>query len=291
MGSRFSKAGWLLRSAILFCTNFVAIQLAIAEEKTPLSGDAAKLYQQAHDTGRYSAAASRLKPEIRPTSDGKSYVLVWKASKSPEKWIVSLHGAGRPAKGFATDDLAIWQPHLKDRDVGLVCLQWWLGKGDTPKSFYSPTEIYREIDIALQQLKVKAGTAMLHGFSRGGANTYAVAALDAGRGKRYFSLIVASSGGVSLDYPPNRALLNGDYGDHALKGTRWVTVAGARDPNVDRDGIAGMRHTAEWLRGQGAVVVESIEDQNAGHGALHTNPKNTRRALDLFLNGKTSSEG
>jgi hypothetical protein len=62
-------------------------------------------------------------------------------------------------------------------------------------------------------------------------------ALDAGRGKHYFSLAVASSGGISLDYPPNREILNGDYGDHPLKGTRWVTVAGARDQNPDRDGI------------------------------------------------------
>jgi hypothetical protein len=27
---------------------------------------------------------------------------------------------------------------------------------------------------------------MLHGFSRGSANTYAIAAIDAGRGRRYF---------------------------------------------------------------------------------------------------------
>jgi hypothetical protein len=284
MSSRILNPSWLLLVAAALLTQVNTIQIAIADDDPHLTGDAAKLYKQAEDNGRFSAAAARLKPEIRPTSDNKSFVVIWKASQTPKKWIASLHGAGRPAKGFATDDLAIWQPHLKDRDVGLVCLQWWLGNGDSPKSFYSPTEIYREIDGALQQLNVKPGAAMLHGFSRGGANAYAVAALDAGRGKHYFSLIVASSGGVSLDYPPIRSLLNGDFGEHPLKGTRWVTVAGARDPNPDRDGIAGMRRTAEWLRGQAAVVVESIEDPNAGHGALHVYPKNTQRVLDLFLN-------
>jgi hypothetical protein len=255
----------------------------IAAEQSSLKGAAAKLYQQAKDTGHWYAAAAKLHPDILPTSDGKSFLAIWKSSKSPTKWIVSLHGAGRPAKGFATDDLAIWHPHLKDRDVGLVCLQWWLGKGDGPDDFYSPREIYREVDLALQQLKVKPGAAMLEGFSRGGANSYAVMALDAGRGKHYFSLAVASSGGISLNYPPNREILNGDYGDHPLKGTRWVTVAGGHDQNPDRDGIPGMKRTASWLRDQDAIVVESIEDQNAGHGALHLNPKNASRVLDLFL--------
>lgn len=125
---------------------------------------------------------------------------------------------------------------------------------------------------------------MLHGFSRGSANSYAVAALDAGRGKRYFSLAVASSGGVNLDYPPTRAILAGAFGDHPLRGTRWITVAGAHDPEPDRSGIPGMKRTAAWLREQGATVIETIEDPDEGHGALQRNPKNARRVLDLFLN-------
>jgi len=131
---------------------------------------------------------------------------------------------------------------------------------------------------------VQSGTVMLHGFSRGSANSYAVAALDAGRGKRYFSLAVASSGGVNLDYPPTRAILAGAFGDHPLRGTRWITVAGARDPEPDRSGIPGMKRTTAWLREQGATVIETIEDPAEGHGALQRNPKNVRRVLDLFLN-------
>lgn len=146
--------------------------------------------------------------------------------------------------------------------------------------------MYREIDLVLQSLGVKPGAVMLHGFSRGSANSYAVAALDFGRGKKYFSLAVASSGGVALDYPPTRALLSGAYGERPLAGTHWITAAGARDPNPDRDGITGMRRTAEWLKDQGATVVESIEDQTSGHGALVLNPQNAKRVLDLFF--KTS---
>ena len=243
-----------------------------------LTGCAAELYQKAQ-RGKWFAEAMKWNPDILPTSDGKSFLVVWKAQAKPRRWIVSLHGS----EGFATDDLAIWHPHLKGRDVGIVCLQWWLGEGDRIGSYYTPEQIYREIDNALQRIGVDPGAAMLHGFSRGSANSYAVMALDAGRGRRFFRLAVASSGGVSLDYPPTQAILAGRYGKDALKGTRWITAAGARDPHPDRDGISGMRRTAAWLKEQGAVVLHAVEDPEEGHGALVRNPANARRVLDLFF--------
>lgn len=266
------------------CVLALVSQLAFSvSADSSLSGTAASLYRKAKDESRWFAKAEALHTEVRPTSDGMSFFVVWRASPAPAKWIVSLHGAGQPAKGFATDDLAIWAPHLKDRNVGLVCLQWWLGQGDGIESFYTPVEINREIDRVLRDLHVKAGNVMLHGFSRGAANAYAVAALDAGRGRHNFSLIVASSGGYAADYPPNRGIVNGELGDHPLKGTRWITVARARDPNPQRDGIEGMRRTARWLKEQGAVVLESIEDPKFGHGALQLNPQNATHVLDIFL--------
>lgn len=250
--------------------------------RTALAGPAAELFRKAQQ-GKWYARARELHPDIVPTSDGRSFLVVWRASANPGRWIVSLHGSN----GFATDDLAIWHPSVKDRGVGLVCVQWWLGEGDGRKSYLAPEEIYREVDALLRKLEVRPGTAMLHGFSRGAANSYAVMALDAGRGRHYFSLAVASSGGVAIDYPPTRSIVSGAYGEHPLRGTRWVTCAGDRDGNPDRDGIPGMRRTAAWLREQGAVVVESIEDPREGHGALHRNPGNARRVLGLFLAGRT----
>jgi hypothetical protein len=245
-----------------------------------LTGPAAELYRQAQ-SGHAFKEAAKLKPEILPASDAKSFVVVWKPVQSPKRWIVSLHGT----KGFATDDLAIWHPHLKGRDAGLVCLQWWLGSDDsTTSAYYTPPQIYHEIEIVLKKLGANPGSVMLHGFSRGSANSYAVAALDAGRGGHYFSLAVASSGGVAVNYPPTRAILDGEYGPRPLQGTRWITVAGGRDANPDRDGIPGMKRTAEWLKEQGAEVLLRIEDPGEGHGALQRNAKNARQVLDLFLN-------
>jgi hypothetical protein len=90
--------------------------------------------------------------------------------------------------------------------------------------------------------------------------------------------------GVATDFPPTRAILAGAFGDHPLRGTRWVTAAGARDQNPDRDGIPAMKRTAAWLEEQGATVIERIEDPAEGHGALQRNAANARHALDIFLN-------
>lgn len=266
----------------IISATFIALMLSwqsVSANQATLTGHSEEVYRQAK-SGRWFADAAMLNPDILPTSDGQSFIVVWKATeKKPKRWIVSLHGT----HGFATDDLAIWYPHLKKRDVGLVSVQWWKGTGDTPLSYYTPMQIYREIDIALQKLGVQPGMVMLHGFSRGSANSYAVVALDAGRGRHYFSLAVASSGGVSLDYPPTRAILAGAFGDQPLRNTRWITAAGAHDPNPDSSGIPGMKQTAAWLREQGAIVIETIEDPDEGHGALLRNAKNARRVLDSFL--------
>jgi hypothetical protein len=271
-----------LAISVLFAADMCLAQLpskdTVPSGKTALTGHAAELYQKA-ERGKWFADAAKLKPDILPTSDGKSFLVVWKTETKPKRWIVSLHGS----EGFATDDLAIWHPHLKGRDVGIVCVQWWFGSGDKIASYYTPEQIYREIDNALQRIGVEPGTAMLHGFSRGSANSYAVMALDAGQGRQFFKLAVASSGGVGLDYPPTQAILAGKYGKDALKGTRWITSAGSRDPHPDRDGIAGMRRAAAWLKEQGAIVIEAVEDPDQGHGALVRNPENARRVLDLFV--------
>ena len=268
-----------MRAIILIL--LAAVSVAARGATNELTGRAAAVYAKARE-GRHFAAAEKLHPELVPMREAEGYLVLWRspaATNPPAKWIVSLHGQ----QGFATDDLAIWNRHVQDRAVGLLCVQWWLGGGNDTKDYLRPEQIYREIDQALQRLDVKPGNVLFHGFSRGSANAYAIAALDAGRGRRYFALNVASSGGVGLDYPPTRAISEGRFGEHPLKGTRWITSAGGRDPEPDRDGIPGMRKAAEWLRQQGAVVLFQIEDPDAGHGALVLNPQNARRVLDEFL--------
>ncbi len=248
-------------------------------EETNWPPESLNLLRQAQNQPEYARVAS-LSPSFYPTSDGRSFYLVWKSGPGePEKWIVSLPGT----HGYATKDLSLWAPLLKDRNVGLVDLQWWLGTGDTPRDYYTPTDIYREIDRALSTLHVVPGTAMLQGFSRGSSNIYAVAALDRSGGRKYFSLFVAHSGGATLEYPPTKSVDEGKFGKQPFAGSDWVTVCGARDPHPDRDGCPAMQHTAEWLRKLGGTVAFAIEDPDAGHGALMRNPRNAARLLDYYV--------
>ena len=247
---------------------------------TPLPEAAARLYEQGLTHNRHTLLNSP-PPVLEPTSDGRSYVALWQTCERPQKWIVSLHGS----RGYAIQDLAVWQPHLRGREVGVVCLQGWLGHGDQTEDYLSPREIYREIDLALQSQKVAAQSVVLEGFSRGSTQTFALAALDVFAGRRYFDLIVASSGAVSETYPPTRQILEGHFGVRPLAGTRWITVAGGQDPNPDRDGVPAMQRSAHWLKQQGAVVVESIEVADSGHGALHLSKQAMERLLKHIFGG------
>jgi hypothetical protein len=263
--------------------SFLAIVLASvcaasAASAQSLPPAAQRLYQQARN-GKWSADAERLAPAIVPTSDGRSFLAVWKnPGTQPEKWVVSLHGSN----AFATDDLVAWQRYLEPRGIGLLTLQWWFGRDEGPQGYYTPEQIYRELDIVLRKLGVAPGTAMLHGFSRGAANIYAVAALDAMRPTHYFSLVVANAGRASMDFAPTRAVTEGRFGDQPFRQTRWVIVCGGRDPNPERDGCPGMSATKLWLAGLGAQAVAVIEDPEGGHDVFHRNARHVNRALDLF---------
>jgi hypothetical protein len=62
-----------------------------------------------------------------------------------------------------------------------------------------------------------------------------------------------------------------------------AAFAGGHDRNPGQGGLQGMRQTAKWLRGRGAIVVAAIKDAGFGHGALHLNPQNCSKALKEFL--------
>ena len=165
------------------------------------------------------------------TSDGKSYYLLWlpegSDSQNPPPMVATMHGHD----GCAFVDFYVWHDLLKERGYGLLAIQWWLGEGEGINDYLLPDQIYRAIDDVFRELKVRPGTAMLHGFSRGSTNIYAVAAMDRSQKKNYFSLFVANAGKANSDYPPTRDIEQGRFGDKPLAGTQWVTFAGGKDPN------------------------------------------------------------
>lgn len=219
---------------------------------------------------------------IELTSDGKSFYVLWLpegvSPVNPPPMIVTIHGHD----SWAFDEFYLWHQAAKQRGYGILAIQWWLGQGEKYQDYLIPQEIYRVIDEVLTREQVRPGTVLFHGFSRGSANSYAVAALDRTKGKKYFALIVANAGKASSDFPPNRDIEQGRLGQMPLQGTHWVTFAGGRDPNPERSGIYGMREAAGWIRKYGGVVDLAIEDESAGHGGFHQNPANMNSALEVF---------
>ncbi len=219
---------------------------------------------------------------VELTPDGKSFQVLWlPEGADPEHlppMIVTIHGHG----SWAFDEIYLWHREAKKRGYGILAVQWWLGKGEKFQDYLIPQEIYRDLDSVLRRGHAAPGSVLFHGFSRGSANSYAVAALDRTSGNDYFGLIVANSGKPSPDFPPNIDVEKGRFGPQPLEGTHWVTFAGGKDTHPDRDGIAGMREAAEWIRRYGGVVDQAIEDENAGHGGFHRDPKNIEAALDIF---------
>lgn len=240
---------------------------------------AQKLYAMAQ-RGKWYQKAQKWNPEIIPTSDNKSFLVKWQPRKNPPKnWMVSLHGT----QGFATDELGLWAEYLAKHDVGFIGVQWWLGGGDGTSNYYDPHHLYREIDIALRQLGIGGGNLILHGFSRGSANIYAIAAMDRMRPAPYFKTVIANAGAANIGYPPTGQIANNLFGKTPFAGQRWITSCGGRDENPDRDGCPAMRKTAAWVESMGGQVILQIEDPNYGHGALTINPKNIDRAMAAIM--------
>lgn len=229
--------------------------------------------------------------QVRLTSDRKSYYILWfprgSSESNPPPMVATMHGHD----GCAFVDFYVWHHFLKERGYGLLAVQWWLGEGEGIKDYLLPNEIYRVIDEVFRKLNLKPGSAMLHGFSRGSTNIYAVAAMDRSLKNNYFALFIANAGRASSGYPPTHEIEQGRFGDKPLAGSHWVTFAGGKDPNPERDGVQGMRETGEWIKRYGGTVDLAIEDPESSHGGFHRNPKNASAALDVFEKLRSKNKG
>jgi hypothetical protein len=225
--------------------------------------------------------------QIVPAADGKSFYVLWLpkgfATASRRVIIVTLHGHA----SWAFDELFLWHPFAAPRGYAILALQWWFGEGERFQDYYSPYEMYPIIERVLREQKIARGDAILHGFSRGSANSYAVTALDSSTNK-YFGLTIANAGGVGLDFPSNVEIERGKFGARPFAGTQWLLFCGGRDPNPDRDGCPGMTKARAWIEKYGGTVALFLQDPEGDHGAFHRNPANVNTALDLFARLQTT---
>lgn len=261
---------------------WVLLVLVMVPELSAYQGQALLDYARQERASRAQFAAEH-GAEVSLTEDGKSFILKWfPPAYNPQDAYVIVSVGGHST--YAFDDFSVWYPFLKNRKFGLLALQWWFGENQQMNGYLTPDEMYAIISKELKKLNIQPGHVLLHGFSRGSANSYALAALDRQSGQNYFGLIIANSGSMVSGYPPNRKIAAGAYGKTPFKGTRWITFAGSKDPNPDRDGVTAMRATAEQIKKYGGTVVLAIEDPQGGHGGFHMHSQNAEQALAFFEN-------
>lgn len=254
------------------------LTLSLALTVLPAQADSASLLAkaQAANPTRYQFAVSK-NAEIRYTNDNKSFTILWQPTgvTTPNGVIAMLHGHG----SYAFDEFFLWQSYAEKRGYAIFALQWWFGGGEATSDYYTPTEIYPIFSSLLAEKGVASGGALLHGFSRGSANSYAVAAQEAIASKRYFGMVLSNSGGAAAYYPPNQEITAGAYGSQPYKDLKWIMYCGELDPDPTLSGCPGMNAARVWVTNYGASVVLFIDDPVGDHGGFMTNSSNVTNAL------------
>lgn len=258
---------------------------------SPLSLEEHPLFQQAQKANPQRVRFALEKgARFLPTPDGRSFLLLWTPpgfeKATSRSLMVTLHGHA----SWAYDEFFLWYPFVVKRGYGILALQWWFGKGESPQDYYSPQAMYRIVEEKLQELGIQSENVLLHGYSRGAANTYALTALDRQR-SRFFLLTIANAGGAAEDFPPNRDICEGRFGPQPFQDVHWVLYAGGKDPHPERDGIPAMERTRAFVARYGGKVDLFIQDPHGEHGGFHRTPQHVEKALDLFDQLRFASQG
>lgn len=234
---------------------------------------------QAAKPTRYAFAISK-GAELRNTSDNRSYTAWWAPAGTPKGVIVALHGHD----SWALDELYLWQPYAEREGYAVLALQWWFGSGEATSDYYTPDEMYPLLSARLAEKGVKPGSAMFLGYSRGAANTYALAALDTTGpvARRWFGFVFANAGGAMLGYPPTSDVDRGKYGTAPYAGVPWGMYCGELDPDPTQSGCPAMSFSRDWVTRLGGAVVLYIDDPSGDHGGFMTRPANVESALATY---------
>ncbi len=202
--------------------------------------------------------------QVNATYDGNSFFLSWfPAGSIPASTpvIFTLHGSN----GYAFHEFYSWFSRAKLFGCGIIALQWYRPGKISPFDYFPDDTIYSYIDSAFKSINYPSGKAMLHGFSRGAARSYAVILNDILTGNNYFCSTIANSGNADTLYPLYAAIDSGVYGQNVFAGKRWNLFCGGMDMIV---GCAKMNFTESWLLSKGASIDIFIQDPNLGHNGF-----------------------
>lgn len=197
--------------------------------------------------------------QIKATPDGSSFYLQWfptGANPSTAPLIVTLPGSH--CNAFM--EYKSWHPQAQLHGCGILALQWYRYRPTPPLDYFPDDTIYSYLDSALTRINYPAGKALLHGFSRGSARSYAIVFEDMQSGNNYFCTTISNSGDADVNYPLYDSITQ--FGQNVFAGKHWNLFCGGKDTTV---GCAKMASTQTWLQSQGATVDIFIQDLNLDH--------------------------
>ncbi|TND07448.1 MAG: hypothetical protein FD123_3226 [Bacteroidetes bacterium] len=253
------------RTVFLFCILF---GFAAARASAQLPPAAQALYDSAwaQDSLIVQYAINN-GAQIIATPDSNSFYVQWfpvGSTPNATPLVVSLHGSD----GYAFHEFFSWHARAQLHGCGVIALQWYRPDHSFPYDYFPDDTLYRYIDSALTGISYPSGKALLHGFSRGSARSYAVVFNDIQSGKNYFCTTISNAGGAELTYPLYTQIDTGLYGPNVFAGKRWNLFCGGQDTNPTQSGCIGMTNTQAWLQGQGATVDIFIQDSALGHNGF-----------------------
>jgi len=265
IGSRFALLLLALLSAAVAAGPTAACRQWIAAAHRPPPA--------AHGCGELSPVLEELMEAggaAIPVGRGR-FFLAW----FPEGWearpgrrlVISLHGNG----GCAERMFHFWHRNRRDHDYAIVALQYAEQDAGGELRFDDDAAIYDHLRLALDDLGGHCPLAgvpvVLHGFSRGSARVFEIAALDRA-GDRLFAAFIADSGTVFPEYrgrlSPRLARLDAD----GYEGARFWLYCGGRDHRGRT--CRGLGRMARFVEDHGGVVDALYRHPPGGHGIFIT---------------------
>lgn len=184
----------------------------------------------------------------------------------PDGLIVTVHGHN----GHALHQYRSWQPYATSHHLGLVSVEWQTSWGRNAQ-FLSPQGTYGMIRRAVAREGVAPGRVLLHGFSQGSHESFALTALDRAQA-HLFAMTLAESGGDGRPADPTAGFAR----------TRWDIYCAGRDPWPNLSGCPAMRRARAMLRRSGATVTRLMVDPPAAHGGFLRNARDVNLVLGDF---------
>lgn len=219
------------------------------------------------------------------SSDQKTYFVygapAGQNNKHPKRIIVSLPGHSTSAD----DGYKAWKTHIEGGQYALAEFNWWDGKADQTPNYYTPTAGTQQIQAFLKsQGYTSSDIIILHGFSRGSANTYGYIANDKRSASPVFDAVISNSG----QYEPYYPIIDGESNPSPdqltkyYKGMPWILVCGGKDTD-SKTSCESMAKTKAFLEIHQAKVLATLTDPNQGHGVFHMSSLQLpKQALELI---------